>query len=116
MKSKKIVLLLFLIILITGCTNKTSSNTLIVECNEKTTKYDIKKDTKLKCNLLGEDYIFKIRTINKNKLSIIVNEYGLTDSSSLLEKKKKFVITKNKELKLHTQSTDYQESIKFILE
>ena len=62
---------------------------------------------------MGDKYEFKITDINDNEVSIKVNRYGLTNTSSLISEENKFTIEKGKKLKLRTQTTDYQESITF---
>ena len=62
---------------------------------------------------MGNDYEFKITNITENKITIEVNQFVLTDTSSLISKDNKFNLEKDKILKLHTQTTDYQDLIIF---
>ena len=87
--------------------------TIEMNCNGKNTSYEIKVGETLNCKLLGEKYKFTINSIEDDKIILDVNKTGLTDENSLLEKKEKFTLTKNKDLKINTQSTDYQENVIF---
>ena len=89
---------------------------LDITCN-KEDKYRIslKEGNTFDCRLLGTDYTFRIKSINKKNIVITSNEYGLAkeedNTISLIDKEKEFTIEKNKQVKLATQSTDYSESI-----
>jgi hypothetical protein len=87
--------------------------TIEMNCNNSNTSYEIKVGESLSCKLLGQKYKFTINKIEDDKITIDVNNTGLTDESSLLEQKKRFTLTKDNVLKLNTQSTDYQESVIF---
>ena len=98
---------------ITGCTKANKSTTINVTLNDDTNSIDIKIGKTMIYSLLGDEYEFKITNITDNEINIEVNQYGLTNTGSLISKDNKFIIEKGKELKLHTQTTDYQESIVF---
>ena len=85
----------------------------IVTLNDNTNSIEIKVGKTLTYSLLGNEYEFKITDITENEISIEVNRYGLTNTSSLISEDNKFIIEKGKKLELHTQTTDHQESIIF---
>lgn len=75
----------------------------------------LKKGNTFDCILMDKYYSFKIKNINKNNMIIVASDYGLTKvkgkDSSLIEKKKEFIIEKNKPVEITTQSMDYNESM-----
>ena len=75
----------------------------------------LKKGNTFDCILMDKYYSFKIKSINKNNMVIVSSDYGLTKvkdkSISLIEKKKEFIIEKNKPVEITTQTTDYNESM-----
>lgn len=75
----------------------------------------LKKDNTFDCILMDKYYSFKIKSINKDNMVIVSSDYGLTKvkdkSISLIEKKKEFIIEKNKPVEITTQTTDYNESM-----
>jgi len=91
-------------------------NSLDITCNiNDKYRISLKKENTFDCNLLGNDYTFKIKNINKDNIVITTNKYGLTKVNgkgiSLRTKEKEFIIEKNKDVELTTQSMDYNESI-----
>lgn len=98
---------------IIGCMKINKTANIKVTLNDNTNSIKIKIGEILTYSLLGDEYEFKITDITKNKISIKVNQYGLTNTSSLISEDNKFIIEKGKKLELHTQTTDYQESIIF---
>lgn len=110
----KKLLIIFLLIFIIGCTsNKNKSAKIEMYCNDIKTEVEIKSGDFLSCKLLETDYEFKINEISDSKIDIEVNNYGLTDNNSLLKKETKYEINKNSDLKLTTQTEDYQENVIF---
>ncbi len=98
---------------LTGCGKTNKSANINVTLNNNTNSIEIKVGKTLTYSLLANEYEFKITDITENEISIEVNQYGLTNTSSLISKDNKFIIEKGKKLELHTQTTDYQESIIF---
>lgn len=109
---KKIVLPLLLLIL-SACHRNNPSVNLEMQCNNLSTNLEVKENDTLSCNLLGENYEFKVTKLDEDKIILESNKYGLTSSSSLIEKEKEFTLTKNSSITLTTQSTDYQEKVIF---
>lgn len=108
---KKYLLFLVLIVLLTGCNQKEKSVKVSMKCKNDVTVHTIKKGDVLACELLGEEYEITIVSATSERVKVKVNEYGLTDTNSLLDKKDSFEFSKDESLKLHTQSTDYQEKL-----
>ena len=106
--------IIVVLLLVVGCNNKEQKQKIEIKCNGVITNVEVKKNDVINCKLLNEDYKFKITKINKNKIYIEVNEYGLTDKGDLIEKNKKFILNSDKDLELTTQSEDYQEKIIFL--
>lgn len=98
---------------IIGCGKTNKSANIKVTLNDNTNSIEIKIGKTLTYSLLGNEYEFKITDITENEISIEVNQYGLTNTSSLISEDNKFIIEKGKKLELHTQTTDYQELIIF---
>lgn len=98
---------------IAGCWKTNKSANIKVTLNDNTNSIEIKIGKTLTYSLLSNEYEFKITDITDNEISIEVNQYGLTNTSSLISEDNKFIIEKGKKLELHTQTTDYQESIIF---
>lgn len=75
----------------------------------------LKKGNTFDCILMDKYYSFKIKNINKDNMVIVSSDYGLTKVKdkgiSLIEKKKEFIIEKNKPVEITTQTTDYNESM-----
>lgn len=115
MKKTLLTILLFGFVLlgITGCGKTNKSTTINITLNDNTNSVEIKVGDVLTYTLMGNEYEFEITDINDNEVSIKVNQYGLTNTSSLISKDNKFTIEKGNKLELHTQTTDYQESITF---
>lgn len=114
---KKVFLLLFGIVIIVCISlllyNWNKSTIIKVTLNDNTDSVEIKVGDLLTYSLLGDEYQFKITSITKNKISIEVNKYGLTNTNNLMLEDNKFIIEEGKKLELHTQSMDYQEWIIF---
>ena len=110
-----VMLTIFTIFLVYMGIIKTDTKELVVNmnCNGIRKDYQINEGDKLSCKLLGNDYKFTIKNIGADEIEIESNEYGLTDENNLLEKKDRFTLKKNNDLKISTQSTDYQESVIF---
>ena len=109
---KKVLIILFLVILLLGCDNKIEEQ-IEMNCNDTVTKITIKENDKLSCKLLGEEYIFTIDKISDDKIVVSTDNYGLDSKSSLINKEKEWTVKKGELLTLHTQSTDYQEKVTF---
>lgn len=109
---KKIILPLLLLIL-SACNRNTPRVNLEMHCNNLSTNLEVKENDTLSCNLLGENYEFKVTKLDEDKIILEANKYGLTSSNSLREKEKEFTLTKNSSITLTTQSTDYQEKVIF---
>lgn len=115
MKNTILTILLcgFMMFGLTGCGKTNKSANINVTVNDNTNSIEIKVGKTLTYPLLSNEYEFKITDIKENEISIEVNQYGLTNTSSLISEDNKFIIEKGKKLELHTQTTDYQESIIF---
>ena len=109
---KRFVIVL-LILVLTGCQEEDISVNLEMNCDNVTNTLEVKKADTLSCNLLGENYEFKITKIDDNKIYFEANQYGLTSSGNLLSEEKAFVLNKDSSITLTTQSTDYQEKVIF---
>lgn len=113
---KTIFVILFCVVMVLGityCWKANKSSTINVTLNDNTNSVEIKVGKILTYSLCGVEYEFKITDMNENKISIKVNQYGLTNTNSLISKDNKFIIEKGGKLELHTQTTDYQEFITF---
>lgn len=109
---KKIIVIILLLIMV-GCQNKEKIATIEMTCNNIKTTINIKENNKVGCNLLDNDYEFVINKITDNKVELEVNKFGLTDNGNITNKNKIFILEKNNELKIHTQTTDYQQYVIF---
>lgn len=105
-------LVLIVVLSVTGFKSN-QSTTINVTIEDKTSNVNIKVGDILTYLLANEEYSFKIIDISEKKVIIVVNKYGLSNRGNLLSKERTFIIEKNKKLKLHTQTTDYQEYIIF---
>lgn len=121
-KIYSILLITIFIFFVTGCINDTTTNKkdlikLNVNCNDKEIfVVPVKKNTKFKCELIGEEYEFTVKEINKKEIKIKSNSYGLTTEKdngtiSLISKDDEFTIIKDKNLKVFTQTTDYNQTM-----
>lgn len=121
---KKVILfciILFSVVLLTGCGNKKSDYKLQIKESswsgwsedykpeEKTNEYEIE---------LGKEYVigggtltFKIEKINKNSIEIVTtNPFSSGEGGiDLSTKETKFIVSKDEELKLTTPSMDEGE-------
>lgn len=109
----KRILLIFIILISIGCTKKEKSTNIEMQCNDIITTIEIKKGNKISCNLLDENYEFMVKKITSDNIELEVNKYGLSDDGSITKKIKTFKIEEDKELKIHTQTTDYQQYVIF---
>lgn len=109
----KKIILLFLLLILSACNRNNSRVNLEMHCNNLSTNLEVKENDTLSCNLLGENYEFKVTKLDEDKIILEANKYGLTSSNSLREKEKEFTLTKNSSITLTTQSTDYQEKVIF---
>ena len=75
----------------------------------------LKKGNTFDCELLGEEYHFKIKSIYNDNIVLTASNYGLTklqdEGINLESKEKEFIIEKSKQVELTTQSMDFNESI-----
>lgn len=101
------------------CIIKSLSNkkVLTYDCEGNKKSIDLKKGNSFKCKLLSTNYKFKIKSIDKDKVIITVNDYGLAKvkedkTIDLLSKEKEFTINKSELVEIRTQSMDYSESIR----
>lgn len=107
---KKILLGLSILLLV-GCEQRKEK--ISMTCNDIKTEFYIQEKNEISCNLLGDNYIFKVKNIKMDEIILEANEYGLTEDNNLLEQEKEFILSKDNELILTTQTTDYQESVIF---
>lgn len=96
-----------------GCKETNKSAYINVTLYDHTDRIEVKAGETFTYSLLGNDYEFEITNITEEEISIEVDQYGLTNSSSLISEDNQFIIEKGEKLELHTQTTDYQESIIF---
>lgn len=113
---KKYFLVILLLVLLTGCNSKEESAKIKMDCNKEVTTHTVKKGDTLSCKLMGDEYKITINSVSKDTIKIKVDRYGLIDNNSLLDKKDEFEFSKDKSLKLNTQSTDYQEILELSYE
>ena len=104
-------IIIMLLMMLTTYINYDNNNVITMNCNGEVSKININIQETFSCTLLNNEYVFNISDIKDNKIYIKINEYGLTTTSSLLEKQNKFTIKKGDEVKLKTQTTDYQEFV-----
>lgn len=109
---KKYLILILLLLINTGC-KKNKIEKISMECNGIKTEFTVEKGNQISCILLGDEYVFTVKDIKDNGIYIKANKNGLSDSSSLTENKQQFIIDKDSDLKLYTQTTDYQEVVVF---
>lgn len=115
---KKIFLCLILIILLmTGCKkNKViEKNEMSIDCNGEKSKIEIKSGARFNCTLMGNNYNFEIRKAGSNRIMIRTNKSGLSKQTNktinLLRRETRWYLEKDNELKLVTQSMDYNEEL-----
>ena len=99
------------VIISLSCLRTNTFATINVTLNNNTDKVEVKVGDTLTYTLLTDEYKFEIKDITDNEIKIKVNQYGLTNTNNLLSEDNEFTIFKNQKLELHTQTTDYQESI-----
>lgn len=115
-----IVALLFLIATYIFFYNQKKSYVhLKIVCGDKTISGTYKKDSKLECNLLGNDFEIKIEDINNKKIKLTSSTYGLfprreDGSISLIDKINEFELHKGEKLTLALQTTDVYKDIVII--
>ena len=110
---KKIILILFLVMLLPGCGSTTKQETIEMNCDGTVTSVTVKENDKLSCKLLSTNYEFTIGKISDNEIEISTTNYGLGSTGSLISKEKSWAVKKGEKLTLTTQSTDYQERVIF---
>ena len=115
---KKIFLCLLLIILLmTGCkkTKVIEKTEMSIDCNGEKSKIEVKSGARFNCTLIGDNYNFEIRKAGPNRIMIRANKSGLSKQTNktinLLRKENKWYLEKDNELKLVTQSMDYNEEL-----
>lgn len=69
---KKVLGFLFIIILLSGCSSKGSAN-ISFNCNDVRKNHTIKKDSVLKCEMMGFKYELTVKEIEDDKIIIISN-------------------------------------------
>lgn len=109
---KKIVFVVIMLLLFTGC-EKEASNKINMDCNGNVTALEVKKGDALNCTLLGTNFKFVVKSSTENKILFEVDNAGLSDNGSLLDDKKNFEMKKDEVLVLNTQTTDYQQKVIF---
>ena len=87
-----------------------------VKChNDNTFRTTLKEGNSFSCFILDKEYVFKIKSINKDDIVVTTSKYGLTkvkdDGIDFKSKKKEFIIEKNKKVELSTQLMDHNESV-----
>ena len=87
-----------------------------VKCHtDNTFRTTLKKGNSFSCFILGDEYTFKIKSINKDDIVLTTSKYGLTkvkdEGIDFKSKEKEFIIEKNKKVELSTQLTDHNESV-----
>ena len=87
-----------------------------VKChNDNTFRTTLKEGNSFSCFILDKEYVFKIKSINKDDIVVTTSKYGLTkvkdDGIDLKSKEKEFIIEKNKKVELSTQLNDNNESV-----
>ncbi len=89
---------------------------LDVKChNDNTFRITLNEGKTFSCILLDEEYTFKIKKINNDNIIVTTRKYGLTKKTdsgiNLLSKEKEFIIEKDKQVELVTQTMDYNQSV-----
>ena len=87
-----------------------------VKChNDNTFRTTLKEGNSFSCFVLDKEYVFKIKSINKDDIVVTTSKYGLTkvkdDGIDFKSKEKEFIIEKNKKVELSTQLMDHNESV-----
>ncbi len=87
-----------------------------VKChNDNTFRTTLKEGNSFSCFILDKEYVFKIKSINKDDIVVTTSKYGLTkvkdDGIDFKSKEKEFIIEKNKKVELSTQLMDHNESV-----
>jgi hypothetical protein len=87
-----------------------------VKCNtDNVFRTTLKKGNSFSCFILDKEYVFKIKSINKDNIVVTTSKYGLTkvkdDGINLKSREKEFIIEKNKKVELSTQLMDHNESV-----
>ncbi len=118
---KKLLIVSFVIglsLICIGCGKKQEDKelTLQINCNGNKNTLAIKENATFKCTLMDTEYEFTINTINDDSLIITSSDAGLspvkeTGGISLTDEIKEFTIVKGKDVKISTQTTDYNESL-----
>lgn len=87
-----------------------------VKChNDNTFRTTLKEGNSFSCFILDKEYVFKIKSINKDDIVVTTSKYGLTkvkdDGIDFKSKEKEFIIEKNKKVELSTQLMNHNESV-----
>ena len=109
----KRILFILLLIICVGCKKEDKKVNIEMNCNDTITNVEIKEGNTISCKLLNDDYNFKIMKITDDKIELEVDKYGLNDGAGITQKVKKFTIEKDNELRIHTETTDYQQIVTF---
>ena len=112
---KKIGFIAILVLLLTcGCgLFQEKSTTLHMNCNGNEEDIVVSRNTKMKCTLGGEEYIFTVTNVTNNYVVIKTPGDGLSSGGGIWESEHKWKVDKNDGLTIHTNSTDYQEKVIF---
>lgn len=110
----KKIFLFIVILLIVGCSKESKTIKISMQCNGIVSEFEVKKNDLLSCKLLGEDYEFKVKKVTNDEIYIEANKFGLGEEYNFEKNEKQFVLKKNNELNLVTQSLDYQENVSFM--
>lgn len=122
--SKKTIIIVISVLLVLGiagvllfCSGEDKEATLKVDCNGKNLSGTYHKGDTIECELLGEKYEIKIKSISSDKIKLQANDYGLTPVKDgkidLNTKVKDFELVKGTILHLNVQATDTSSSISF---
>ena len=87
-----------------------------IKCHtDNTFRTTLKEGNSFSCFILDKEYVFKIKSINKDEIVVTTSKYGLTkvkdDGIDFKSKEKEFIIEKNKRVDLSTQLMDHNESV-----
>lgn len=109
---KKIIIIFLCMILISGCNNNKEIE-ITMDCNGNMTKNIVKENDKLLCELLNDEYEFIIKKISNDTITIKTDKDGISSGSGILKSEKRWTIKKGEKLKIHTNSTDWQNEVEF---
>ncbi len=113
MKKKLFIIVIvgLLIIGLTGCVNNNGKVTLKIDCDGKDISNKFVEGDKINCELLGDEYEITIQKVEKEKMILKANKYGLfpkreDGTYSLIDKVDEFEVEKGKPTILALQVTD----------